>query len=93
MEEEDIDEGVRRRLKDSSETPGALWHIYLNKDMDKMQEFLHKVNTTKMLLLFPASTSTIACTAYLFWEVFFLVVVYSCCDFMYCIFRTVIPMF
>lgn len=45
LEEEDLDEGVRRRLKDSSETPGALWHIYLNRDMDKMQEFLHKVNT------------------------------------------------
>lgn len=45
MEEEDLDEGFRRRLKDSSETPGALWHIYLNKDMDQMREFLHKVNT------------------------------------------------
>ncbi|XP_031695463.1 probable JmjC domain-containing histone demethylation protein 2C, partial [Anarrhichthys ocellatus] len=42
LEEEDIDEGVRRRLKDSSETPGALWHIYLNKDMDKVREFLHQ---------------------------------------------------
>lgn len=45
LEEEDLDEGVRRRLKDSSETPGALWHIYLNKDMDKVREFLHKVST------------------------------------------------
>uniref|UniRef100_A0A3Q3VYN8 Probable JmjC domain-containing histone demethylation protein 2C n=1 Tax=Mola mola TaxID=94237 RepID=A0A3Q3VYN8_MOLML len=43
LEEEDLDEGVRRRLKDSSETPGALWHIYLNKDMDKIREFLHKL--------------------------------------------------
>ncbi|KAM6896910.1 LOW QUALITY PROTEIN: putative JmjC domain-containing histone demethylation protein 2C [Xenentodon cancila] len=43
LEEEDLDEGVRRRLKDSSETPGALWHIYLNKDMDKLREFLHKL--------------------------------------------------
>ncbi|MED6272473.1 putative JmjC domain-containing histone demethylation protein 2C, partial [Characodon lateralis] len=43
LEEEDLDEGVRRRLKDSSETPGALWHIYLNRDMDKVQEFLHKL--------------------------------------------------
>lgn len=43
LEEEDLDEGVRRRLKDSSETPGALWHIYLSRDMDKVQEFLHKV--------------------------------------------------
>lgn len=46
LEEEDLDEGVRRRLKDSSETPGALWHIYLNKDMDKVREFLHKVSLT-----------------------------------------------
>lgn len=53
LEEEDLDEGFRRRLKDSSETPGALWHIYLNKDMDQMREFLHKVNTvTKTQLLF-----------------------------------------
>ncbi|KAG8008895.1 putative JmjC domain-containing histone demethylation protein 2C [Nibea albiflora] len=43
LEEEDLDEGVRRRLKDSSETPGALWHIYLNRDMDKVREFLHKL--------------------------------------------------
>lgn len=45
LEEEDLDEGVRRRLKDSSETPGALWHIYLNRDMVKVREFLHKVST------------------------------------------------
>lgn len=44
LEEEDLDECVRRRLKDSSETPGALWHIYLNRDMVKVQEFLHKVS-------------------------------------------------
>uniref|UniRef100_A0A3B3BNX6 JmjC domain-containing protein n=1 Tax=Oryzias melastigma TaxID=30732 RepID=A0A3B3BNX6_ORYME len=45
LEEEDLDEGVRKRLKDSSETPGALWHIYLNKDVDKVREFLHKVGS------------------------------------------------
>ncbi|XP_024153899.1 probable JmjC domain-containing histone demethylation protein 2C isoform X2 [Oryzias melastigma] len=44
LEEEDLDEGVRKRLKDSSETPGALWHIYLNKDVDKVREFLHKLS-------------------------------------------------
>lgn len=43
LEEDNLDEGVRKRLKDSSETPGALWHIYLNKDMDKVREFLYKV--------------------------------------------------
>lgn len=51
LEEEDLDEGVRRRLKDSSETPGALWHIYLNKDMDKVREFLHKVSTLIKILI------------------------------------------
>lgn len=50
LEEEDLDEGVRRRLKDSSETPGALWHIYHNRDMDKVQEFLHKVSTVINIL-------------------------------------------
>uniref|UniRef100_A0A3B4GRP4 Probable JmjC domain-containing histone demethylation protein 2C n=1 Tax=Pundamilia nyererei TaxID=303518 RepID=A0A3B4GRP4_9CICH len=40
----DLDEGVRKRLKDSSETPGALWHIYLNRDMDKVRDFLHKLS-------------------------------------------------
>lgn len=49
LEEEDVDEGVRRRLKDSSETPGALWHIYLNRDMDKVREFLHKLCTEQGL--------------------------------------------
>lgn len=43
LEEEDLDEGVRRRLKDSSEVPGALWHIYLSRDMDKVREFLHQL--------------------------------------------------
>lgn len=43
LEEEDLDEGVRRRLKDSTETPGALWHIYLNRDIDIVREFLHKL--------------------------------------------------
>lgn len=50
LEEEDLDEGVRKRLKDSSETPGALWHIYLNRDMDKVREFLHKVGTLFIIL-------------------------------------------
>lgn len=50
LEEEDLDEGVRRRLKDSSETPGALWHIYLNKDMDKVRDFLHQVSVLTTIL-------------------------------------------
>ncbi|KAJ8250239.1 hypothetical protein COCON_G00221610 [Conger conger] len=43
LEEEDLDEGMKRRLRDSSEMPGALWHIYPSKDTDKIKEFLHKV--------------------------------------------------
>lgn len=50
LEEEDLDEGVRKRLKDSSETPGALWHIYLNKDIERVREFLHKVSTVINIL-------------------------------------------
>ncbi|XP_064176425.1 probable JmjC domain-containing histone demethylation protein 2C isoform X1 [Anguilla rostrata] len=43
LEEEDLDDSVKKRLKDSSETPGALWHIYVSKDVEKIKEFLHKV--------------------------------------------------
>ncbi|XP_064172762.1 probable JmjC domain-containing histone demethylation protein 2C [Anguilla rostrata] len=43
LEEEDLDDGMKRRLKDSSETPGALWHIYASRDTDKIKEFLSKV--------------------------------------------------
>ncbi|XP_016121252.1 probable JmjC domain-containing histone demethylation protein 2C, partial [Sinocyclocheilus grahami] len=42
LEEEDLDDNVKKRLKDSSETPGALWHIYTSKDGEKIKEFLHK---------------------------------------------------
>ena len=45
LEEEDLDESVKKRLKDSSETPGALWHIYLHKDLHHIRDFLHKVST------------------------------------------------
>ncbi|XP_056333199.1 probable JmjC domain-containing histone demethylation protein 2C [Danio aesculapii] len=43
LEEEVLDESVRKRLKDPNETPGALWHVYMSKDLQKIQEFLHKV--------------------------------------------------
>ncbi|PNI75696.1 JMJD1C isoform 8, partial [Pan troglodytes] len=43
FEEEDLDDILRKRLKDSSEIPGALWHIYAGKDVDKIREFLQKV--------------------------------------------------
>uniref|UniRef100_A0A8C7K5R0 Probable JmjC domain-containing histone demethylation protein 2C n=1 Tax=Oncorhynchus kisutch TaxID=8019 RepID=A0A8C7K5R0_ONCKI len=43
LEEEDLDDSVKKRLKDSSETPGALWHIYISKDVEKIKDFLHKV--------------------------------------------------
>ncbi|XP_062069847.1 probable JmjC domain-containing histone demethylation protein 2C isoform X1 [Lepus europaeus] len=44
FEEEDLDDILRKRLKDSSETPGALWHIYAGKDVDKIREFLQKIS-------------------------------------------------
>ncbi|KAL7869804.1 hypothetical protein AOLI_G00137920 [Acnodon oligacanthus] len=43
LEEEDLDDNMKRRLKDSSETPGALWHVYVSKDVEKVKEFLHKI--------------------------------------------------
>lgn len=43
FEEEDLDDVLVRRLKDSTETPGALWHIYAGEDADKIREFLQKV--------------------------------------------------
>lgn len=46
FEEEDLDDLLRKRLKDSSELPGALWHIYASKDADKIREFLQKVRFT-----------------------------------------------
>lgn len=42
--EDEIDESTKKRLKNSNETPGALWHIFSTKDTDKIREFLQKVN-------------------------------------------------
>ncbi|XP_029465590.1 probable JmjC domain-containing histone demethylation protein 2C isoform X2 [Rhinatrema bivittatum] len=53
FEEEDLDECLRKRLKDSSEIPGALWHIYDIKDADKIREFLHKVAKEQCLEILP----------------------------------------
>ncbi|TSK14568.1 putative JmjC domain-containing histone demethylation protein 2C [Bagarius yarrelli] len=44
LEEEELDDNVKKRLKDSSETPGALWHVYASKDLEKIKEFLHKIS-------------------------------------------------
>uniref|UniRef100_A0AAY4EQD1 JmjC domain-containing protein n=1 Tax=Denticeps clupeoides TaxID=299321 RepID=A0AAY4EQD1_9TELE len=43
LECEDLEESVKKRLKDPAETPGALWHIYTSKDTQTIQEFLQKV--------------------------------------------------
>ncbi|XP_053365768.1 probable JmjC domain-containing histone demethylation protein 2C [Clarias gariepinus] len=43
LEREDLDESAKNRLGDPSEIPGALWHIYLSKDLHKIQEFLQTV--------------------------------------------------
>ncbi len=43
LEGEVLDESVKKRLKTPNEKPGALWHIYMSKDLQKIQEFLQKV--------------------------------------------------
>uniref|UniRef100_A0A8D1NHQ2 Probable JmjC domain-containing histone demethylation protein 2C n=1 Tax=Sus scrofa TaxID=9823 RepID=A0A8D1NHQ2_PIG len=53
FEEEDLDDILRKRLKDSSEIPGALWHIYAGKDVDKIREFLQKVSKEQGLEVLP----------------------------------------
>ncbi|XP_061230012.1 probable JmjC domain-containing histone demethylation protein 2C isoform X3 [Neopsephotus bourkii] len=53
LEEEDLDDLLRKRLKDSSELPGALWHIYAGKDADKIREFLQKIAKEQGLDLLP----------------------------------------
>ncbi|XP_067908532.1 probable JmjC domain-containing histone demethylation protein 2C isoform X3 [Heterodontus francisci] len=44
IEDDEIDENTKKRLKDGDETPGALWHIFSAKDTNKIREFLQKVN-------------------------------------------------
>ncbi|XP_053063174.1 probable JmjC domain-containing histone demethylation protein 2C isoform X3 [Acinonyx jubatus] len=53
FEEEDLDDVLRKRLKDSSEIPGALWHIYSGKDIDKIREFLQKISKEQGLEVLP----------------------------------------
>ncbi|XP_063290225.1 probable JmjC domain-containing histone demethylation protein 2C isoform X1 [Pelobates fuscus] len=53
FEEEDLDECLRKRLKDSSEVPGSLWHVYEQKDADKIREFLHKAAKEQCLEILP----------------------------------------
>ncbi|KAM5236018.1 putative JmjC domain-containing histone demethylation protein 2C isoform 2-T2 [Ctenodactylus gundi] len=53
FEEEDLDDVIRKRLKDSSEIPGALWHIYAGKDVDKIREFLQKISKEQGLEVLP----------------------------------------
>ncbi|XP_037660002.1 probable JmjC domain-containing histone demethylation protein 2C isoform X2 [Choloepus didactylus] len=53
FEEEDLDDILRKRLKDSSEIPGALWHIYAGKDIDKIKEFLQKISKEQGLEVLP----------------------------------------
>uniref|UniRef100_A0ABI7YEX4 JmjC domain-containing protein n=1 Tax=Felis catus TaxID=9685 RepID=A0ABI7YEX4_FELCA len=53
FEEEDLDDVLRKRLKDSSEIPGALWHIYAGKDIDKIREFLQKISKEQGLEVLP----------------------------------------
>ncbi|KAM3913081.1 putative JmjC domain-containing histone demethylation protein 2C isoform 4-T4 [Leptodactylus fuscus] len=53
FEEEDMDECLKKRLKDTTEVPGSLWHIYETKDADKIREFLHKAAKEQCLEILP----------------------------------------
>ncbi|XP_073404402.1 probable JmjC domain-containing histone demethylation protein 2C isoform X1 [Dendrobates tinctorius] len=53
FEEEDMDESLKKRLKDPTEAPGSLWHIYETKDADKIREFLHKAAKEQCLEILP----------------------------------------
>ncbi|XP_048465111.1 probable JmjC domain-containing histone demethylation protein 2C [Rhincodon typus] len=44
IEEDEIDETTKKRLKDGNETPGALWHVFSAKDTHKIKEFLQKTH-------------------------------------------------
>ncbi|MEE6485401.1 hypothetical protein FKM82_014266 [Ascaphus truei] len=53
FEEEDLDDCLRKRLRESSEVPGALWHIYETRDADKIRAFLHKAAKEQCLEILP----------------------------------------
>uniref|UniRef100_A0A8C2HL64 Jumonji domain containing 1C n=1 Tax=Cyprinus carpio TaxID=7962 RepID=A0A8C2HL64_CYPCA len=57
LEGEVLDESVKKRLKDPKETPGALWHIYMSKDLQKIQEFLQKVSAEHQAEVDPETDS------------------------------------
>uniref|UniRef100_A0A8C1R9U5 Probable JmjC domain-containing histone demethylation protein 2C n=1 Tax=Cyprinus carpio TaxID=7962 RepID=A0A8C1R9U5_CYPCA len=57
LEGEVLDESVKKRLKDPNETPGALWHIYMSKDLQKIQEFLQKVSAEHQAEVDPETDS------------------------------------
>ncbi|XP_019635647.1 PREDICTED: probable JmjC domain-containing histone demethylation protein 2C isoform X1 [Branchiostoma belcheri] len=43
IDEADCDDIMRRRVRETAEKPGALWHIYAAKDAQKIRDFLIKV--------------------------------------------------
>ncbi|XP_071985591.1 probable JmjC domain-containing histone demethylation protein 2C isoform X2 [Engystomops pustulosus] len=53
FEEEEMDECLKKRLKDTTEVPGSLWHIYETKDADKIREFLYKAAKEQCLEILP----------------------------------------
>ncbi|XP_066523040.1 probable JmjC domain-containing histone demethylation protein 2C isoform X2 [Hoplias malabaricus] len=44
LEREALDESARKRLRDPCEIPGALWHVFLSKDLHKIQDFLQTLS-------------------------------------------------
>ncbi|XP_067311108.1 probable JmjC domain-containing histone demethylation protein 2C [Pseudorasbora parva] len=57
LEGEFLDESVKKRMKDPNEIPGALWHIYMSKDLQKIQEFLQKVAAEQQTEADPGTNS------------------------------------
>ncbi|XP_078589368.1 putative JmjC domain-containing histone demethylation protein 2C isoform X1 [Branchiostoma floridae x Branchiostoma japonicum] len=43
IDDADCDDIMRRRVRETAEKPGALWHIYCAKDAPKIRDFLIKV--------------------------------------------------
>ncbi|XP_040217919.1 probable JmjC domain-containing histone demethylation protein 2C isoform X2 [Rana temporaria] len=53
FEEEELDENIKKRLKDANELPGSLWHVYETNDADKIRDFLHKAAKEQCLEILP----------------------------------------
>ena len=51
IEEAGVDVVQKRRITESKEVPGALWHIYDAQDADKIRDLLNKVREKVCIFL------------------------------------------